>query len=168
MGIHARSISLSWDIVKCAPCGSLTSSVSPIPSIRSMSPLTVSISPRGLGLYGEHHGRYMPRAARSNCAGSLGRKRRRRSPAGCPQGDEARNSIRIPPSEPQQAQIDRYRKYRQPPVDSYRTTNLIGVWKFADLLGAMGSMACRETTACRDKWGEQWNSNRVHRAEHVG
>ena len=44
----------------------------------------------------------------------------------------------------------------------------IGIGKFADLLGAMDSMACRETTACRDKWGEQWNSNRVHRAEHVG
>lgn len=25
----------------------------------------------------------------------------------------------------------------------------------ADTLGAMDSMACRETTVCRDKWGEQ-------------
>ena len=29
-------------------------------------------------------------------------------------------------------------------------------------------MACRETTVCRNTWGEQWSSNRVHRAEHVG
>ena len=113
-------------------------------------------------------GRYTPRAAHSSCAGSWGRNRLRRFPPGCPLGDEARNSIRTPLSELPQAQIDRYRKYRQPPVDSYQTTNLVGVWKSADILGAMDSMACRETTACRDKWGEQWNSNRVHRAEHVG
>lgn len=112
-------------------------------------------------------GRYMPREVSSSCADSLGRNRHRRSPPGCPPGDEARNSIRIPPSGPRQAQIDRYRKYRQPPVGSCQTTNLVGVWKFADTLGAVDSMACRETTVCRDKWGEQWSSNRVHRAECV-
>lgn len=111
--------------------------------------------------------RYRRRAVRSSCADSSDRNRHRRSPAKCPPGDEEQSSIRIPLSGPRQAQIDRYRKYRQPPVGSCQTTNLVGVWKFADTLGAKDSMACRKTTVCRDKWGEQWSSNRVHRAECV-
>lgn len=112
-------------------------------------------------------GRYTPRAAHSSCAGSWGRNRPRRSPPGCPLGDEGRNSIRTPLSELPQAQIDRYRKYRQPSAGSYQATNHVRNREIADLLDAMDSMACRKTTACRDKWGEQWSSNRVHRAEHV-
>lgn len=109
----------------------------------------------------------MPRAVRSNCAGSSGRNRLRRSPLGCPLGDEAQSSIRIPPSGPRQAQIYRYRKYRQQSASSYQTTNHVRNREIADMLGAMGSMACRETTVCRNTRGEQWSSNRVHRAEHV-
>lgn len=112
-------------------------------------------------------GRYMPRAVRSSCAGSLNRNRHRRFPPGCPLGDEAPNSIRTLPSGHRQARIDRYRKYRQQTADSYLTTNLVGVTQFADTPGAMDSMACRETTACREKWGEQWSSSRVHRAGRV-
>lgn len=112
--------------------------------------------------------RYMPRAVHSNCAGSSGRNRLRRSPPRCPLGDEAQSSIRIPPSGPRQAQIYRYRKYRQQSAGSYQTTNHVRNREIADMLGAMGSMACRETTVCRNTWGEQWSSNRVHRAEHVG
>lgn len=110
---------------------------------------------------------YMPPAAHSSCAGSSGRNRHRRFPPECPLGDEVPNSIRTLPSGRRQARIDRYRKYRQQSVGSYQTTNLVGVTLFADTLGAMDSMACRETTVCRDKWGEQWSSNRVHRAERV-
>lgn len=112
-------------------------------------------------------GRYMPRAVRSSCVGSSGRNRHRRFPPECPLGDEVPNSIRTLPSGRRQARIDRYRKYRQQSVGSYQTTNLVGVTLFADTLGAMDSMACRETTVCRDKWGEQWSSNRVHRAGRV-
>lgn len=109
----------------------------------------------------------MPRAVRSSCVGSSGRNRHRRFPPECPLGDEVPNSIRTLPSGRRQARIDRYRKYRQQSVGSYQTTNLVGVTLFADTLGAMDSMACRETTVCRDKWGEQWSSNRVHRAGRV-
>ena len=112
-------------------------------------------------------GRYMPRAVRSSCVGSSGRNRHRRFPSECSLGDEAPNSIRTLPSGRRQARIDRYRKYRQQSVGTYQTTNLVGVTLFADTLGAMDSMACRETTVCRDKWGEQWSSNRVHRAGRV-
>lgn len=98
---------------------------------------------------------------------SSGRNRHRRFPPECPLGDEVPNSIRTLPSGRRQARIDRYRKYRQQSVGSYQTTNLVGVTLFADTLGAMDSMACRETTVCRDKWGEQWSSNRVHRAGRV-
>lgn len=112
-------------------------------------------------------GRYMPRAVRSSCVGSSGRNRHRRFPPECPLGAEVPNSIRTLPSGRRQARIDRYRKYRQQSVGSYQTTNLVGVTLFADTLGAMDSMACRETTVCRDKWGEQWSSNRVHRAGRV-
>lgn len=110
---------------------------------------------------------YMPPAAHSSCAGSSGRNRHRKFPAGCPPGHEAPNSIRTPPSGHRRVRIDRYRKYPQQSAGSYQTTNLVGVTYFADTLGAMDSMACRETTVCRDKWGEQWSSNRVHRAERV-
>lgn len=112
-------------------------------------------------------GRYTPQAVRSSCAGSWDRNRHRKSPPKCPPEDEVRNSTRIHLSEPAQVQIDRYRKYRQQSAGSYQTTNLVGVTLFADTLGAMDSMACRETTVCRDKWGEQWSSNRVHRAGRV-
>lgn len=107
----------------------------------------------------------VPRHDRRDRSGDI--RREQPKAAALAHGDEGRNSIRTPLSELPQAQIDRYRKYRQPSAGSYQATNHVRNREIDDLLDAMDSMACRKTTACRDKWGEQWSSNRVHRAEHV-
>ena len=86
---------------------------------------------------------------------------------GCPSRNSNRQNARF--SKRSSQSVGRYtpRAVRSSCVGSYQTTNLVGVTLFADTPGAMDSMACRETTVCRDKWGEQWSSNRVHRAVRV-